>query len=301
MVNALAKKYSDLYFKGCLGREINAMTETLVSHGANTLLNVFCAALVNKDDEVVAFEPHFPTYLDHVEMAGGKSNFCPLRYDKEAGIWKYDINEVKAAIARPNVKLFILNTPQNPTGKVFTQEEMEELSDALAEHPHIVVLADEVYDFLTFDGRKHIPFATIGDNWKRTVTIYSGGKLLSCTGWKIGWAFGPPAIIKMGAIISNTVYYTGNTPGQVALAKCLDKCWEPYTEMGHEGMTYAETVSHDFAKNRDYLVEALKDPSTFPMEPTTCEGGYFLMVDITKCRDLIPAKYFENHDYLPAD
>ena len=120
-------------------------------------------------------------------MAGGKPAFCPLRYNKEAGKWNYDINEVKAAIARPNVKLFILNTPHNPTGKVFTLEELTELSDALKEHPHIVVLADEVYDFLTFDGRKHIPFATVGDNWKKTVSIYSGGKLFSCTGWKIGW------------------------------------------------------------------------------------------------------------------
>lgn len=246
MVNKLADIYGKLYFDETLGRKINPMTETLVSHGANTLLNVFVSALVNKGDEVVAFEPHFPTYLDHIEMAGGKPAFCPLRYNKEAGKWNYDINEVKAAIARPNVKLFILNTPHNPTGKVFTLEELTELSDALKEHPHIVVLADEVYDFLTFDGRKHIPFATVGDNWKKTVSIYSGGKLFSCTGWKIGWCFGPAAIIKMGAIISNTVYYTGNTPGQVALANCLDKGWEEYTKEGHEGMNYVEAIRADF-------------------------------------------------------
>lgn len=235
MTNKIAEKYGELYYNEPLGRKVNGMTEVLVSHGANTLLNVFCAALVNKDDEVVAFEPHFPTYLDHIEMAGGKPAFVPLRYNKEKATWVYDIAEVEAALSRPNVKMFILNTPHNPTGKVFTVEEHKELSAVLDKYPHIVVLADEVYDFLTFDGRKHVPFATVGDNFKRTVSIYSAGKLFSATGWKIGWAIGPAPIIKMGGIISNTVYYTGNTPGQVAISRCLDKCWEPYTSEGHEG------------------------------------------------------------------
>jgi kynurenine aminotransferase len=74
------------------------------------------------------------------------------------------------------------------------------------------VLSDEVYDFLSFDGRKHVPFASVGDNWRRTVSIYSGGKLFSATGWKLGWCVGPESIIKMGGIISNTVFYCSNTP-----------------------------------------------------------------------------------------
>lgn len=83
----------------------------------------------------------------------------------------------------------------------------------MADYPGVVVLADEVYDFLTFDTNKHTPFASIGNNWERTISIYSGGKLYNATGWKLGWAIGPAPIIKMGSIISNTVFYTGNTPG----------------------------------------------------------------------------------------
>ena len=301
-VNAIAKEYGKLYFDEFLGRPLDAMKEVLVSHGANTLLNVFCAALLNAGDECVSFEPHFPTYLDHIEMAGGKPQFCPLRYDKEAKIWKYDINELRAALGREKCKLFIFNSPHNPTGKVFTLEEITEIGEMIEkEFPHIVVISDEVYDFLTFDGRKHIPFASVGNNWERTVSLYSGGKLFSATGWKLGWAIGPAPIIHMGAIISNTVFYTGNTPGQIAMGKTLHKAFEAYTDMGHEGMTYAETVSADFAKNRDFITEALANPDTYPMEPCVVEGGYFFMADISKCKDLIPAKYFENHDYLPED
>jgi len=90
----------------------------------------------------------------------------------------------------------MLNTPHNPTGKVFTKEELEEISAILEEYPHVYVLSDEVYDFLTFDNREHHIFANIGDNYKKTITVFSGGKQLCCTGWKIGWAFAQPEIIR---------------------------------------------------------------------------------------------------------
>lgn len=82
------------------------------------------------------------------------------------------------------------------------------------------------------------------------------------------------------------------------MGRTLKKCYEPFTDYGHEGLTYAECIREDFQKNRDYLVKALANPETYPMVPTECEGGYFLMVNISKCRDLVPKKYFENHEYL---
>jgi len=106
-----------------------------------------------------------------------------------------------------------LNSPHNPTGKCYTLEELLSITEILKEFPNCVVLSDEVYDFLTFDGIKHIPFSTIQDNWNKTVTIYSGGKLLNSTGWKIGWAIGPERIINLGGIINNTTSYCTNHPG----------------------------------------------------------------------------------------
>jgi len=220
------------------------MTEVLVTGGANGSLNCFISALCNKGDAVVSFEPMFPMYLDHVEMAGGEHIGVPLTYD--GADWVYKKEELRAALSAPNVKVFIMNAPHNPTGKVFTVDEMREISEVVAEFPGVVVLADEVYDFLTFDNHVHTPFASIGNNWERTVSIYSGGKLFNATGWKLGWSIGPAAIIKMGGIISNTVFYTGNTPGQIAMGACLHQAYSSYSEMGHTDLTFAETIQADF-------------------------------------------------------
>jgi aspartate/methionine/tyrosine aminotransferase len=96
-----------------------------------------------------------------------------------------------------------------------------EISEVLQDFPNVVVLADEVYDFLTFDSHEHVSFATLGDNWHKTITIYSGGKLMNATGWKVGWSIGPANIIYLGGIIYNTSNYCTNTPAQVAFSKAL--------------------------------------------------------------------------------
>ena len=104
-------------------------------------------------------------------------------------------------------KLLILNTPHNPTGKCFSREELEEISKVLDKFPNCLVLSDEVYDFLTFDDHEHIRFATIGENWNRTLSVYSGGKLFNCTGWKVGWCIGPANLVRLAGIINNTLSY----------------------------------------------------------------------------------------------
>ena len=109
-----------------------------------------------------------------------------------------------------------------------------------------------MYDFLTFDGLTHTSFATVGNNWDRTVSIFSGGKLLNCTGWKVGWSIGPPNLIRLGAIIHNTSYYTCNNHSQVAVANSLDKTTEP----GYEGeLSFSNSVKKLFVENRDYLFQ----------------------------------------------
>lgn len=97
----------------------------------------------------------------------------------------------------------------------------------------MLVISDEPYDFLTFDGLSHVCFATVGNNWGRTISVYSAGKLLNATGWKVGWAIGPQSLIYNGGIVANTVFYCFNTPGQVAVANSLDKIEVPdYNEAG---------------------------------------------------------------------
>lgn len=210
----------------------------------------FINALCNKGDEVVTFCPMFPLYLDHIEMSGAKLNSVPLEYSNEK--WNFDPEKLKAALSKPETKVFVFNTPHNPTGKVFSVEEIQIISDILDDCPHVCTLSDEVYDFLTFDGLTHTSFATVGNNWDRTVSIFSGGKLLNCTGWKVGWAIGPQNIIKLGSIIGNTTYYCFNIPGQVAVANSLAQA----TEAGYEGdLHFSDSVRKLFVSNRDYLME----------------------------------------------
>ena len=142
---------------------------------------------------MVVFEPCFPMYLDHLEVAGGVLKTVPLESDED-GNWVFD-SQLLIDTLSAHTKILMINTPHNPTGKAFTREELEEITDILEYFPNCVVVADEVYDFLTFDDIEHVSFASIGDNWQRTVSIYSGGKLFNATGWKVGWAIGPERIL----------------------------------------------------------------------------------------------------------
>ena len=226
------------------------MKEVIVTLGANGSLMAFINALCNKGDEVVTFCPMFPLYLDHIEMSGAKLNSVPLEYHDDK--WTFNPDTLRAALSREEAKVLVINTPHNPTGKVFTKDEIQVISDILDDCPHVVTLSDEVYDFLTFDGTTHTSFATVGNNWHRTVSIFSGGKLLNCTGWKVGWSVGPANLIRLGAIIVNATYYTHNMHSQVSIANSLDKAKEP----GYEGeLCFSDSVKKLFVENRDYLMQ----------------------------------------------
>jgi len=133
---------------------------------------------------------------------------------------------------------------------------MLEITKILDEFPHITVFSDEVYDYLCFDDHKHIHFATIANNWHRTVSIFSGGKLFSATGWKVGWTIAPKELINLGGIINNAVTYSQNTPAQVAFANGLDDIYKPdYNK--ETGNSYIEDTRKYFESTRDYMVEEL--------------------------------------------
>jgi aspartate/methionine/tyrosine aminotransferase len=195
------------------------MREILVTSGANGGLSSFMMALCNQGDELVAFEPAFPPYFEHLDVAGGKVKTVAL--EEKDGHWNLNIDALRAALSE-RTKMLIINTPHNPTGKCFTLEEQTQISELLKEFPNVVVLSDEVYDRLIFDDRKHVPFASIGDNWNKTISVYSGGKLFLATGWKVGWVIGPESIVRLGGIINNTTAYCCNNPAQIAFAKALD-------------------------------------------------------------------------------
>jgi len=120
---------------------------------------------------------------------------------------------------------------------------MKQIAEILKEFPNIIVLCDEVYDFLTFDGQKFVPFASIGDNFNKTVSVYSGGKLFNATGWKCGWAIGPSQLIKPAGLLTYASIYCSNTPVQVAMAKSLDKIDQPGYK---DGLSYVDATCKEF-------------------------------------------------------
>jgi aspartate/methionine/tyrosine aminotransferase len=198
LVNSIAKLYSGDKFGG-FNREIEPLTEVMVVNGASDGLTVCLNAFVNPGEEVICIEPFFDCYDKMVESVEAKPLFVPLREPKNkhgatAQDWTLDEKELRSVITK-KTRAMILNTPHNPTGKIFSRAELEMIARVAIEHD-LIVISDEVYEFLVFNNElKHERIANIPGMWDRTITICSSGKTFSTTGWKMGWLIGPKHLI----------------------------------------------------------------------------------------------------------
>jgi aspartate/methionine/tyrosine aminotransferase len=201
-------RYSGLHYD--VDREIT------VTSGCTEAIFDTMLALVNPGDEVIAFEPAYDSYGPAVIMAGGTPRFVPLH----APDWAFDPAELAATIT-PQTRLILLNTPHNPTGKVFTRAELEGIA-ALAQAHDLIVVTDEVYEHLVFPPAQHISIATLPGMRERTITLSSAGKTFSLTGWKIGWALAPPDLSEAIRRVHQFVTFASATPFQEALATAIE-------------------------------------------------------------------------------
>jgi len=193
----------------------------LVTNGAIGAIYAAVNNLVGPGDEVLMFEPFYSQYVNHVEFAGGKPITAPMSTDAD-GKWSFDFDHLEKLI-NENTKLLMITNPHNPSGKIFTEAEIKRLSEMLDKHPQVTVLADDVYFFLPFDGRKHISFANYSEsNWKKTINIFSSGKMMNATGWKVGWAIGPKDLVFQAKFSHEAHTFNCNVPGQIAVAHSLD-------------------------------------------------------------------------------
>ncbi|CAN0289504.1 unnamed protein product, partial [Chrysoparadoxa australica] len=156
-------------------------SEITVTNGATEGIMVTCLALLNPGDEVIIFEPFYDSYPVAINLTGAKIKVVTLKGPD----FEWDSEELNAAFS-DKTKLVILNNPQNPTGRVFSKEELSELCQLIKKYD-AYVLSDEVYEFLTFEGRRHIPLMTLEGMRERTITISSAGKTFGHTGLKVGW------------------------------------------------------------------------------------------------------------------
>jgi aspartate/methionine/tyrosine aminotransferase len=235
--------------------------EVTVGAGATELLHDAILALVDPGDEVIVFEPAYDAYGPGVATAGGVTRVVPL----EPPHWTFDPARLAAAFG-PRTRALILNSPHNPTGKVFGHDELEAIA-ALCRRHDVAVIADQVYSEITFDVAAP-SIATLPGMFERTITIDSMGKTFSVTGWKIGWAIAPAPLTAALRAVHQFVTFTNGTPFQEALADVLPVA-------AQEG--FYERLRADYRRRRDLLAEALRAAR---LDPLPIGGAYFLVTDL---------------------
>ncbi len=241
------------------GLDYDAESEVTLYAGATEAIAATLQALLDVGDEVVVFEPAYDSYLAVIAMAGAVARTVPLR----PPTFDYDPRALEAAL-RPRTRAILVNTPHNPTGKVFSQAELEHIAE-LARQRDLLVVTDEVYEHVTF-GVPHVPLATLPGMRARTITISSMGKSFSLTGWKLGWTCAPAPLSAALRAAHQFITFCNATPFQHALAVGLER-----------GDAYFRELRADYERRRDRLGAGLRAAGFDVLTPA---GTYFTLADV---------------------
>ncbi|CAE7441237.1 dapC, partial [Symbiodinium necroappetens] len=236
---AIARSFGERF-----GVSVDPAREVTVTCGCTEAIAATLSGLVNPGDEVVLFEPFYDSYRACVSLAGATARFVTLRADAN-GRFTFDPGELRAAF-NEKTRAVLVNTPHNPTGVVFSREELRSIADLCIEHDAIAI-SDEVYEHIVMEG-EHVPIATLDGMRDRTVTLSSFGKTFSMTGWKIGWAIAPPALTSGVRSAHQFLTFAIATPLQHAAAEALAS-----------PPSYFEDLRAGYRERRDLLVGALRE------------------------------------------
>jgi len=247
----LAEKVLGLY-----GRDYDAGSEVLITGSASQGLYMAIAGLVHAGDEVIFFEPAFDSYAPVVRLQGATPIALKLQQPDFAINW----DEVRAAIT-PRTRMIIINTPHNPSAQVLSDADLAQLA-ALTRHTDIVVLSDEVYEHILFDGRRHCGMATHAELAERSVLVSSFGKTFHVTGWRVGYCLAPAALMEEVVKVHQFMMFSADTPMQVGFAEYLRN---PHTWL---------SLGEFYQRKRDLLAQALGD-SPFRLLPSA--GSFFML------------------------
>ena len=249
-------------FESTTGIEVDPGSEVTVTDGCTEALAATHLGLIDQGDEVILFEPFYDSYRACVALAGGVARFVTLRAPDGEGPFTFDEGELRAAFG-PRTRAIVVNTPHNPTGKVFTREELELIARLCVEHD-VIAITDEMYEELVFDGAEaHVSLASLPGMRERTVTLSSLGKTFSFTGWKIGWAIAPPALTAGVRAAHQFLTYAVATPLQHGAAAAI-----------REGAGYVAELRAHYQEARDYLCGVLSRAGFDVYVP---DGTYFVM------------------------
>ncbi|XP_005346200.1 kynurenine--oxoglutarate transaminase 1 isoform X1 [Microtus ochrogaster] len=274
------------FFGKLLGQELDPLKNVLVTVGAYGALFTAFQALVDEGDEVIIIEPAFDCYEPMTLMAGGRPVFVSLKPSPAAkgqlessNDWQLEPTELASKFT-PRTKALVLNTPNNPLGKVFSKKELELVADLCQQHD-VLCISDEVYQWLVYDGHQHVSIASLPGMWEQTLTIGSAGKSFSATGWKVGWVMGPDRILKhLRTVHQNSIFHCP-TQAQAAVAQCFER------EQQHFGQpsSYFLQLPQTMKPNRDHMIRSLQSVGLKPLIP---QGSYFLIADISDFKSKMP-------------
>jgi aspartate/methionine/tyrosine aminotransferase len=255
------------------GLEVDPEAEVTVTSGCTEAIFAAIAGSCDPGDEVILFQPFYDSYLASVRMAGATPRVVTLRpTDGAAGGWTFDRDELRRAFT-PATRGILVNTPHNPTGKVFTREELAFIAGLCVEHD-VICWSDEVYERLVYEG-EHISIATLPGMRARTVTLSSLGKTFSLTGWKIGWAVAPPELTRAVRGAHQFMTFCSVTPMQHAAAAALAAPQD-----------YYDSLTAEYRARRDLLVGEL---SRLGFDVRAPAGSYFICAGIGAFADATQA------------
>ncbi|TKR80742.1 hypothetical protein L596_014762 [Steinernema carpocapsae] len=274
LVKALAELYSNR-----IGHPVDANDGVLVTVGAYLALYYTFLGWLNKGDEVIVLEPAYDCYIPQIQMTGAVPVPVVLELTENpetSADYRLDPKVLEAHITE-KTKMIVLNNPHNPTGKLFTREELQTIAD-LAEKNDLLVVADEVYEFHVYKGHEMIKFASLPGMYNRTITIGSAGKAFSVTGWKLGWAMGPPELLTPLKAIHQNCVFTCSTPTQEALAEAFEKELAIIVRGAVEESYLLTGLARELQAKRDHMAACLREAGLKPVIP---DAGYFMMADFS--------------------
>jgi len=273
-VNQYAITWGAKSMRGAIARQMHAWqgvpvdpeTQVTVCCGSTEAMISTLMAVCNVGDEVVIFEPYYENYGPDSILSGAKPRFVKLRPPQTPeGEWTFDEHELRAAFHK-HTKAIIVNTPNNPTGKVFTRGELELIRDLCVEFD-VLAITDEIYEHILYDGTQHISMASLDGMQDRTITINGMSKTYSVTGWRVGWTIAPPKMTD--AIRKVHDFLTVGAPAPLQEAGVSALSLPP---------TYYTNLAEGYRKRRDRLVPALEEAGFRCFLP---RGAYYVMTDIS--------------------
>ena len=255
--DALARKYSKT-----LGWEVDPETEVTVVCGATEAMFATFLALLNPGDEVIVFEPHYENYGPDCALTGAVPRFVRLQPPG----WQFSLDELQAA-CNERTRAIVLNTPNNPTGKVFDRAELESIAKLCRER-NLLAVTDEIYEHILYDDCRHISIASLEGMRERSVTISSLSKTYSVTGWRVGWAIAPRELTNSIRKVHDFLTVGAAAPLQEAGVTAVSL-----------PQSYYEKLAADYARRRDRLLGTLEECGFKCFRP---HGAYYIMTDISR-------------------